>query len=282
MVKLIESKNDLRLMRKSILRTESVGFVPTMGNLHNGHLSLVQKSIEATDITFISIFVNPTQFGVNEDYSNYPRTLKEDILKIETLSSKKEIIVFAPSDISEVYPRKFTTKFSIPHLENCLCGIHRPGHFSGVLDVIYQLFNIIEPNTAFFGQKDYQQLCLIRNFANDLFPQISVEGLPIVREENGLAMSSRNKYLKEDEIKDSLSLYKTLRKVKNSISNKDSYNLENFKINSKSVSWDCLEVLDSKNLKPISDNTNEFLIAGALKINNKVRLIDNILWSDNV
>jgi len=265
-------------LRTYINQKKGIGFVPTMGNLHEGHLELIKKSIEQNNLTVVSIFVNPTQFGVNEDLSSYPRTLKEDIKKIEKLE-KKEIVIFCPESDKEIYPTKPNVNFSLPKLESKLCGKNRPGHFNGVMQVIYRLFNIVTPTNAYFGKKDYQQLLIIREFSKELFPNIKIHDVQIVREPSGLAMSSRNNYLTKEQKKSALILKNTLDEIASSITVSKDKNLEhvNSLIKNKTTNdsnWQYLELLDANNLSTPKEETTKLLIAGAYKIEN-VRLIDN-------
>ncbi|MDC5427461.1 pantoate--beta-alanine ligase [Acinetobacter baumannii] len=183
---LAASLNPARAARKII------GFVPTMGNLHEGHLTLVREAKKLCDVVVVSIFVNPTQFGPDEDFDNYPRTLEQDSRLLADVGCD---IIFAPS-VEQMYgtqPR--LTNISVSQITDDLCGSSRPGHFDGVALVVTKLFNIVQPNYAFFGQKDYQQLAVIRQFVQDLNIPLEVIGVPIVRAEDGLALSSRNGYL---------------------------------------------------------------------------------------
>lgn len=174
---------------------QRVGFVPTMGYLHDGHLALVEASRAQSDLTVLSIFVNPTQFGPNEDLSTYPRDFTRD----EKLCRDADVaIVFAP-DAREVYPAQFETFVEPGDLAKPLCGAFRPGHFRGVATVVCKLFNMVQPDVAFFGQKDFQQCAVVRHMARDLDLPIEIVTVPTVREADGLAMSSRNRYLSEDE-----------------------------------------------------------------------------------
>ena len=184
------SLNPARSARKII------GFVPTMGNLHQGHLNLVREARKLCDVVVVSIFVNPIQFGPNEDFDNYPRTLEQDQQLLADVGCD---IVFAPT-VEQMYGNKpRLTNISVSGITNDLCGLQRPGHFDGVAVVVTKLFNIVQPNYAFFGQKDYQQLAVIRQFAQDLNIPLEVIGVPIARAEDGLALSSRNGYLSEQE-----------------------------------------------------------------------------------
>ena len=172
-----------------------IGFVPTMGNLHEGHLNLVREARKICDVVVVSIFVNPIQFGPNEDFENYPRTLEHDSHLLADVGCD---IVFAPS-VEQMYGNKpRLTNITVSDITNDLCGLQRPGHFDGVAVVVTKLFNMVQPNFAFFGQKDYQQLAVIRQFVRDLNIPLEVIGVPITRAEDGLALSSRNGYLSEE------------------------------------------------------------------------------------
>ena len=198
---LTASLNPARSARKII------GFVPTMGNLHQGHLNLVREARKLCDVVVVSIFVNPIQFGPNEDFDNYPRTLEQDSHLLADVGCD---IIFAPS-VEQMYghhPR--LTNISVSDITNDLCGLQRPGHFDGVAVVVTKLFNIVQPNYAFFGQKDYQQLAVIKQLVRDLNMPIDVIGVPIARATDGLALSSRNGYLTEDERQTAPVIYKSL------------------------------------------------------------------------
>ncbi|MBH5371516.1 pantoate--beta-alanine ligase [Bradyrhizobium glycinis] len=183
-----------------------VGFVPTMGYLHDGHLTLVEASRLQSDVTVVSVFVNPTQFGPNEDLSTYPRDFARD----EKLCRDANVdIVFAP-DAREVYPGRFETFIEPGELAKPLCGAFRPGHFRGVATVVCKLFNMVQPDIAFFGQKDFQQCAVVRHMAVDLNLPIEIVTVPTVREADGLAMSSRNRYLSEEERRRALAISRGL------------------------------------------------------------------------
>ncbi|OTG79287.1 pantoate--beta-alanine ligase [Acinetobacter sp. ANC 5054] len=195
------SLNPARTARKII------GFVPTMGNLHEGHLNLVREARKICDVVVVSIFVNPIQFGPNEDFDNYPRTLENDQHLLAEVGCD---IVFAPT-VEQMYGNKpRLTNISVGEITNDLCGLQRPGHFDGVAVVVTKLFNIVQPNYAFFGQKDYQQLAVIRQFVRDLNIPLEVIGVPITRAEDGLALSSRNGYLSAENRAIAPTIYKTL------------------------------------------------------------------------
>ena len=199
---LTASLNPARATRKTI------GFIPTMGNLHQGHLNLVREARQLCDVVVVSIFVNPTQFGPNEDFDNYPRTLEQDSNLLAEVGCD---IVFAPSveQMYGKYPR--LTNISVSEITNDLCGLQRPGHCEGVALVVTKLFNIVQPNFAFFGQKDYQQLAVIKQMVRDLSIPIEVIGVPIARAEDGLALSSRNGYLTEQDRQTAPAIFKALK-----------------------------------------------------------------------
>ncbi|MBN6528625.1 pantoate--beta-alanine ligase [Acinetobacter pittii] len=201
---LTASLNPARAARKII------GFVPTMGNLHEGHLTLVREAKKLCDVVVVSIFVNPTQFGPGEDFDNYPRTLEQDSRLLADVGCD---IIFAPS-VEQMYgtqPR--LTNISVSQITDALCGSSRPGHFDGVALVVTKLFNIVQPNYAFFGQKDYQQLAVIRQFVQDLNIPLEVIGVPIVRAADGLALSSRNGYLSPEQRQVAPVIYQSLKQA---------------------------------------------------------------------
>lgn len=201
---LAASLNPARTSRKII------GFVPTMGNLHQGHLNLVREARKLCDVVVVSIFVNPIQFGPNEDFDSYPRTLEQDQQLLAEVGCD---IVFAPT-VEQMYGKKpRLTNISVSDITNDLCGLQRPGHFDGVAVVVTKLFNIVQPNYAFFGQKDYQQLAVIRQFVQDLNIPLEVIGVPIARAEDGLALSSRNGYLSEEHRAIAPVIYQSLQKA---------------------------------------------------------------------
>lgn len=192
-----------------------IGFVPTMGNLHAGHLSLVETAKQAADLVVCSIFVNPMQFGQGEDYNSYPRTLDADKLRLEAAGTD---FLFAPS-VEEIYPKpqSHQTQVIVPFVSDILCGASRPGHYTGVATIVTKLFNMVRPGLAVFGQKDYQQLHIIRQMVEDLAMPIEVIACPTVREADGLAMSSRNGYLTAAERKVAPRLYQSLLTAADSI-----------------------------------------------------------------
>lgn len=267
-----EFSNDLKRNSKKI------AFVPTMGALHEGHLSLVDRANQIADHTVVSIFVNPTQFGQNEDFGKYKRDLEGDT---EKLSSYKVDGVFLP-DSKDIYPENFQTYLEVTEIQKELCGKSRPGHFRGVATVILKLFNIVQPDYAVFGQKDFQQLMVIERLVKDLHLGVGIIQMPIVREEDGLALSSRNVYLSDDERIKALGLSKALSAINQRFRDgcKDAGILveEGLKIlNSSNVNdIDYLEIRDSRNLELIKTAQSGNLVAVAAKIGN-TRLIDNII-----
>ena len=188
----------------------SIGFVPTMGYLHEGHLSLVRESLRKADVTVVSIFVNPAQFGPTEDFKEYPRDLNRDS---EVLEKEGVDYLFVP-EADEMYSQGYKTYVEVCDLQDKLCGRSRPGHFRGVCTVVLRLFNIINPDISFFGQKDAQQAITLKKMVKELNLEVKIEVLPIIREEDGLALSSRNKYLTQEERKAALVLSKSLKEAK--------------------------------------------------------------------
>ena len=188
---------------------KKLGFVPTMGALHQGHISLIEKAVRRADVTVASIFVNPTQFGPGEDFDRYERDYEGDIKKLERCGVD---YLFYP-DVSDIYPDGFETTVSVGNLGNCLCGPFRPGHFDGVATVVLKLFNVVRPDFAVFGRKDYQQLKIIQKMVRDFDMDIEIVEMPIVREPDGLAMSSRNAYLSTEQRIRAAAVNKALREV---------------------------------------------------------------------
>ncbi len=255
----------------------SIGFVPTMGFLHSGHLQLMKESAKTCDKVVVSIFVNPTQFGPNEDYDKYPRDLKRDLKLCGEVGVD---LVFAPP-VEEMYPEKTFIKFHVETLADELCGKHRPGHFAGVLQVVAKLFNIVQPDYAFFGKKDAQQLIIIKRMVEELNFPIQIVPVDTVREEDGLAMSSRNTYLSEEERKIAPKFYEALKDAVallskigiEEVKKKTIASLENAGFKPQYV-----EIVDLKTLQPVGklEEGKEYMIAGAVFLGT-TRLIDN-LW----
>lgn len=200
--------NLARLRQWRTQQTRTVALVPTMGNLHQGHLSLVKKAQQHADVVVVSIFVNPMQFAANEDLDSYPRTLQQDK---EALSSLGVDAVFTPQ-VSDIYPRGLAaqTQINVPGVSDILCGASRPGHFVGVATIVCKLFNMVQPDVAVFGEKDFQQLQIIRLMTQDLSLPVTIVGVPTARDANGLALSSRNAYLNSEQRQQAAHIYQTL------------------------------------------------------------------------
>lgn len=260
---------------------EHIALVPTMGNLHQGHMSLVEKARQVADRVVVSIFVNPMQFGVNEDFSRYPRTLHEDSLQ---LGEANVDLLFTP-DNNEIYGQGFgqTTRIEVPGVSEGLCGGARPGHFAGVSTVVAKLFNIIQPNVAVFGEKDFQQLMVIRKMVADLFMPIAVVGVPTKRDSDGLALSSRNGYLSAEERALAPLLYQQLQSVAASIRaghNKAELVIQQaaLALREKGFDPDYLELRRAVDLAPASDDDVELVLLVAARLG-ATRLIDNIVFN---
>lgn len=261
---------------------KSIGFVPTMGALHKGHVSLIESSKNICDITIVSVFVNPIQFGPNEDFHKYPRPIEQDMQICEEAGVD---ILFNPT-VDEIIGDNLKTFVDINDLGDNLCGAKRPGHFRGVATIVSKLFNIISPNKAFFGKKDIQQLYIIKKMVEDLNFDLEIIPCSIIREADGLAMSSRNRYLSEKERKDSLVINKTLKEAVKLIENgeSNSKNIIKFfenninKIGSAKI--DYISVVD-KNMKNVELVETENIIAIAVYIG-KTRLIDNHIIGEEI
>ncbi len=256
----------------------TIGFVPTMGCLHAGHLNLVKRSLETCDRTVVSIFVNPTQFGPNEDLDTYPRQLESDIEKLETLGID---ILFHPTQ-EEMYPAGYKTYVQVQDITEHLCGKSRPGFFKGVSTVVLKLFNIVQPHNAYFGEKDWQQLAVIEALVEDLNLGVAIIRVPLVRETDGLAMSSRNRYLSPQERQTALSLSRSLQQARDSIRQ----GITSAKVISKSIRQclsekegteiDYISICDPKNFTKKEEIRGRTLIALAVKVGPS-RLIDNCI-----
>ena len=256
----------------------SIGLVPTMGALHIGHISLIQVAREQTDFVVVSIFVNPTQFGPAEDFDKYPRPFDDDL---QICGEQGVDLVFAP-DTKEMYPTKNITWVSVEKLTEGLCGGTRPGHFRGVTTVCAKLFNIVQPDVAFFGQKDAQQAVIIKRMVDDLNIPLKVQVCPTVREEDGLAVSSRNKYLSEDQRKDAPLLYKSLQKAKQLIesgttnSERIIAQMREVLDESSLLETEYIEIVEPETLETLNTVKGPALVALAVRCG-PARLIDNIL-----
>jgi pantoate--beta-alanine ligase len=262
---------------------ESIGFVPTMGALHSGHLSLIQNSLKNNYITVVSIFVNPTQFNNNEDLKKYPRTLEADIKKIKTVDDK--IIIYAPT-VEDIYDNKIeSASFNFDGLEYQMEGKHRPGHFDGVGTIVKKLFDIVQPNHAYFGKKDFQQLQIIKKMTEKEKLPVKIIGCEILREENGLAMSSRNERLSKESREKASLIFKFLKEVKTLFKKKSAQEILKFAtkkfktINDFELEY--FEICDEEKLLPClrKNKTKNYRAFIAVYVEG-VRLIDTISLSE--
>ena len=275
---IISLNNTLSAYKES---EKKVGLVPTMGALHKGHFSLIKQSLSFDDITVVSIFVNPTQFNNKEDSVSYPRNISEDLSLISALLKENDI-VFAPAE-NEMYKDKEIKKYDLGGLDQTMEGKHRPGHFNGVAQVVSILFDIVKPHKAFFGQKDFQQLTIIKELVKQLDLDIEIVSCPIIREENGLAMSSRNRRLDEKTRDDAAIIYKTLQSVIEKKDEKSPSELARWgkKIiaNHPAIELEYFRIVNTGDLQPAKKwgGTGEQVACVAVKINN-VRLIDNMIF----
>lgn len=256
-----------------------IGLVPTMGFLHEGHLSLVRRSLGQTDKTVVSIFVNPAQFGPREDFKDYPRDLERDC---ELLRKEGADVVFAPA-VEDIYPEDHSTYVEVEGLQDKLCGKTRPGHFRGVCTIVLKLFHLVDPDRAFFGQKDAQQAVILQKMVRELDCDVELDVCPIVREADGLAMSSRNIYLNPEQRRAALCLRRSLLAAEDMIARGESdagkVQAEMRKIiqNEKTARIDYIAVVDFSTLEPLSRlDTLPALIALAVHVG-RVRLIDNTI-----
>jgi pantoate--beta-alanine ligase len=257
---------------------KTIGFVPTMGALHRGHLSLLERSVSGNDITVMSIFVNPTQFNNTEDLEKYPRTLEQDIEQIKSLNS--DVIIFAPT-VDDMYEgNTVSVHFSFDGLEQQMEGKHRPGHFDGVGTIVKKLFEAVRPGTAYFGEKDFQQLQIVRKMVEKEKMDVKIVGCPIFREPNGLAMSSRNERLSEKERDEAGFIYRTLQESKDryAIDSPDvvrQFVKDKFSGN-KMFDLEYFEIADEATLTPVIEKIDAKTRAFIAVIVGNVRLIDNI------
>lgn len=281
MTELITEITSLREILKEYKNNgQTVGFVPTMGALHRGHESLITKARSECDKVIVSIFVNPIQFGPNEDFDRYPRQIEADRQVCEKIGAD---FIFVPS-VQEMYPEgkeSLTTVIPPNNFQNKLCGKSRMGHFNGVATVVLKLFNIVQPNIAYFGQKDAQQFIIIKKMVRDLNIPIEITGCPIVRDDDGLALSSRNAYLSADERQKALSLSKVLKNIQSDYKS----GISSFKelINNAmpllfypDVELEYLEAFDTVTMEQVDILKENTLVAIAAKVGN-VRLIDNFI-----
>jgi len=259
-------------------KNKTIGFIPTMGALHKGHLKLVEESKKKNDVTIFSIFVNPAQFSPTEDLSKYPRPFKQDK---KLLENEKVDYLFYP-DVKTMYPAGFQTYISVNNLSNIFEGKSRPGHFTGVSTIVMKLFNLIQPTNAYFGQKDFQQSVVIRQMVRDLNLSIVINVIPTVRDQDGLALSSRNIFLNKEERKQALNLYQSLLLGKELViaGNKDVANIKleikKYLEKNKLIQLDYIEICNPENLSPLKVTPKKAVILIAAFVG-KTRLIDNII-----
>ena len=279
-MKICKTISEFKNWRNSNIH-ENIGYIPTMGALHKGHLSLVTSSKLHCDKTVVSIFVNELQFSPDEDFEKYPRSLDQYLKKLE---NHKVDAVFIPKT-SEIYKSDFSILINELDLSQKLEGVSRPGFFSGVTTVVSKLFNIIEPSYAFFGEKDIQQLIIIKKLVLDLNFNIQVVGCETIREASGLAMSSRNQYLSDQDKKDASILYETLQLGQNLLKKNETVGETKLQLksklqNNKKIKLDYLSIANGTTLEELHDNVklkNEQVIISAAIFLNDVRLIDNII-----
>lgn len=278
-MKLISNISALKNKIREIKRQgKSIGFVPTMGALHEGHISLMRQARKDNDVVIVSIFVNPMQFGPKEDYKKYPRTIQADM---KLMAPAGVDIVFTPQ-AKDIFPDGFRAYVDMSGLTNVMCGKSRPGHFRGVLTVVNKLFNLVEPNIAYFGQKDYQQALLIKQMVRDLDMNLKIKVMPIIREKDGLAMSSRNAYLSPDERRQATCLSRALTKAKMMVigseysSKRIITEMKKVITREKPVRIDYIVIVNTDTLEEISVIKQKVLIALAVFVG-KTRLIDNLV-----
>ena len=262
------------------LNGHRIGLVPTMGYFHEGHCALMDCSVRRADRTVVSLFVNPTQFGPGEDLAVYPRDPEGDVVKARDCGVD---LLFCP-DAEEIYHPGHQTEVTVKYLSRGLCGRDRPGHFTGVATVVAKLFNIIRPDHAFFGEKDFQQLRIIEQLVEDLNFNTAIHGVPIAREVDGLALSSRNAYLSEEERREALVLYRALSLIREQVLSKQGIKNSGELIetaaemitSSPMCTIDYLSIVDEASLQPQPIVEGRCRVLGAMRVNDRIRLIDNI------
>jgi pantoate--beta-alanine ligase len=283
-MKIIRSIKEMTgFLQKLRIKGKTIGFVPTLGALHQGHLSLIRQAAAENDIVVVSIFVNPIQFGPKEDYRRYPRNLRLDARLCRREGAD---VIFFP-DAQQMYTSNYKTYVIVQDLSDVLCGKFRPGHFKGVATVVTKLFNIVRPDIAYFGGKDAQQAIIIKKVVEDLNIPVRIKVMPTVREEDGLAMSSRNAYLNKEERRDAAVLYQALILAKNlikqgSVDSSGIIRKMRRLINKKkSACIQYISVVKHKDLEPLDKIRGKVLIALSVWIG-KTRLIDNIIVKSNI
>lgn len=277
-MKTVTTVKAMQALSDELRKDKKIGFVPTMGYLHEGHLALVRKARELADIVVVSIFINPIQFGPQEDLARYPRDFERDA---KLLEQEKTDIIFFPEG-KEMYPKGYNTYVEVKDLQNHLCGLSRMGHFVGVATVVAKLFNVVKPHFAVFGQKDYQQLKVIERMVTDLNMDLEVVGYPTVREKDGLAMSSRNTYLSLEERERALLIYGAMTKIeslfKSGIKSAGALKEEGKRIltSRDGVDVEYISITDADSLEDVDQIQDRALLAIACKVG-KTRLIDNVI-----
>jgi pantoate--beta-alanine ligase len=280
-MRIITTVRQMQETADELRKEKRIGFVPTMGYLHEGHLALVRKARELADVTVASIFVNPIQFGPTEDLAKYPRDLDRDMKLLE--QEKTDILFYPPYE--EMYPRGYTTYVQARELEDHLCGQTRKGHFVGVATVVGKLFNMVKPHIAVFGQKDYQQLTIIERMVKDLNMDIQIIPHPTVREEGGLAMSSRNTYLSATERERALLIYASMKKVEGLFRSGERKatvlkNMARSVLCSRDgIDIEYVNICDPETLKDLEEIDKNAVLAIAVRVG-KTRLIDNMILTD--
>jgi pantoate--beta-alanine ligase len=280
-MKIVNTVSEMQKLSDELRKTKRIGFVPTMGYLHEGHMSLIRKAKELGDIVIASIFVNPIQFGPQEDLAKYPRDFKRDAA---LLNNERTDIIFHPFT-EDMYTQDFSTYVEVKRLEDFLCGKTRTGHFVGVATVVTKLFNIVKPHFAVFGQKDFQQLVIIEKMVRDLNMDIEIIGHPTVREQDGLAMSSRNTYLSKAERDKALLISKSLKKAEEMFLKGErktaalKKEVEGVLCQEKGINIEYIEICDSHNFEDLEIIKNRAVLAIACRIG-KTRLIDNIILTE--
>jgi pantoate--beta-alanine ligase len=283
-MKIIKSVKKMQSYSESLrLQGKRIAFVPTMGYFHEGHLALMRKAKKMADCVVVSIYVNPAQFGPKEDFSRYPRNLKRDLEMAESVNV--DVIFYPPDD--EIYPVDYQTYVDVEKVTQNLCGMSRPGHFRGVTTICLKLFNIVKPRIAIFGKKDFQQYISIKRMVDDLNLDLQILGLPTVREADGLAMSSRNKYLKEDERMSALTLsasIKLAQKLYSGGERKASVIINEVKKLIKKADYtdiDYVKICETNTLSDVDEIKSQSVIALAVKVG-KTRLIDNHVFGEKL
>lgn len=279
-MEVVKTNAELQQQLNQIRERKSIGFVPTMGALHEGHLALVGQAAAQNQRVVVSIFVNPTQFNDPKDLERYPRNLKNDLQRLKGTGCH---YVFAPPP-EEIYPEPDTRKFNFGPAGEVMEGLHRPGHFNGVAQVVSKLFTLIKPDKAYFGRKDFQQLVIIKKLVNMLDLPVEIIPCPIVREKNGLAMSSRNALLKPEERENATLIFKTLSKAKNQTGQKSVHELKEWvkeTINKNPLlDVEYFEIVDDELLQPVENWKEKSTKVGCIAVFcGKIRLIDNIVFN---